>query len=172
MKKLLFLLLLIPSLLFSQSILAPPNTFGTAADMRLQVGTPNVMVRLSGLLSLSDGNGGDYYWNATSTATDDGFITLKVTNTTTGRWIRTGNSNTLKGTAVLSGAALTTAYTVNYSSVLSFTPLTVVVIPRTANSAVPSWVSTITNTGFVVNFTSIPVLGTNNIGIDYIVIKQ
>jgi len=172
MKKLLFLLLLFPSLLFAQVVPVAPNTYGTVADLRMQTGTPIALVDVSGLLTVNDGNGGTYYWNSTNTAADDGFMVIKATATTTGRWMRIGNSNTLKGTAVLSGAALTTAYTVNYSATLPFVPLTVIVIPRTANAAVPSWVSTITNTGFTVNFTSVPILGTNNIGIDFIIIKQ
>lgn len=172
MKKLLFLLFFFPFILYAQIVPVAPNTYGTVADLRMQAGTPIALVDVSGLLAVNDGNGGSYYWNTTSTITDDGFMVIKANAATTGRWMRIGNSNTLKGTAVLSGAALTTAYTVNYSTTLPFIPISVIVIPRTANAAVPSWVSTITNTGFTVNFTSIPVLGTNNIGIDFVVIKQ
>ena len=172
MKKLLFLLLLLPFMTFGQIVPVAPNTYGTVADLRMQAGSPIALVDVSGLLSVNDGNGGSYYWNSTSTATDDGFMIIKATASATGRWMRIGNSNTLKGTAVLCGAALTTAYTVNYSTTLPFIPISVIVIPRTANAAVPSWVSSITNTGFTVNLSSVPLLGTSNIGIDFVIIKQ
>jgi len=172
MKKFILLFLLIPLLSLSQTVPSAPNTCGTVADLRLQGGSPVVQVNVSGLLAPNDGNGGIYTWDDTSTAADDGFLLIKATSTSTGRWKRIGNSNTLKGSVILSGGALTTAYTVNYQNNLPFVPLTVIVIPRTSNAAVPSWVSTITNTGFTLNFTSVPILGTNNIGLDYIVVKQ
>lgn len=36
-----------------------------------------------------DGGGGQFVWDATSTETDDGGLTIKATGVTTGRWIRT-----------------------------------------------------------------------------------
>lgn len=172
MKKFLSLLLLYPALLFAQSVPIPPNSFGTLADLRNQQGTANVQVLLNGLVSINDGNGGTYMWSPTSIDADDGFITVKVASVNTGRWKRIGNGNTLKGTKTLSGGALQTAYNVTYDTPLPFTPLTIIVNPRSANAAVPSWVSAITNTGFTINFSSVPILGTNNIVIDFIVVKQ
>lgn len=172
MKKLLSLLLLYPALLFAQSVPVPPNSFGTLADLRNQQGTPNVQVLLNGLININDGNGGTYMWSPASTDADDGFITVQVASVPTGRWKRIGNGNTLKGTKTLSGAVLQTAYTVTYDTALPFTPITIIVNPRSANAAVPSWISSITNTGFTINFSSVPILGTNNIVIDFIVVKQ
>lgn len=171
MKKLLLLFLLIPFLLVGQTIPSAPNTCGTAADLRLQGGSPIVLMTISGLLAPNDSNGGTYTWDSTSTTADDGFLTIKANSVNTGRWRRVGNNNTLKGSGVLSGAALTTAYTVNYGQTLPFIPLTVIIVPRSQTSAQPSWVSNITNTSFVVNFTTVPVVGTNNLAIDWIVVK-
>lgn len=172
MKNIILFLLLFPALAFCQSVSIPQTSFGTRDDMRLQKGTANVQVLLNGLASIGDGNGGTYMWNSSNTDSDDGFITLQVTGVSTGRWKRIGNGNTLKGSALLSGAALTTAYNVPFGATLPFIPITVIVNPRSANAAVPSWVSSITSTGFTVNFSSVPVLGTNNISIDFIVVKQ
>jgi len=148
-------------------------SFSTITDLRAQGSTPYAIAILNGLSTIGDGNGGTYMWNATSTTSDDGFTVVKVSNITTGRWIRIGNGNTIKGTVTTSGAALQTAYTVNYQGgTLPFVPITVIVNPRSANAAVPSWISSITNSGFTINFASIPVLGTNNIVFDYIVVKQ
>jgi|ERR1700744_209732 len=159
--------------LAAQSIPVSQVTFGTVADLRLQAGTANTQVLLNGLTSINDGNGGTYMWNATSTATDDGFITVAVTGVSTGRWIRIGNGNTIKGSITTSGISLTTAYALNYpGGTLPFVPITVVVIPRTVAAAGPSWVSGITNTGFTVNFVLAPTIGVNNLTFDYIVIKQ
>lgn len=171
MKKLL-IILFFPIFCYAQSVPVSPNSFGTVADLRAQVGTPYVQVLLNGLTTINDQNGGTYMWDATNVSADNGFTVIQVTGVTTGRWIRLGNSNTIKGSTVLSGVLLTTAYTVAYPTTLNFTPITVIVCPRSANAAVPSWVSSITNTNFTVNFASVPVVGTNNIAIDYIIVKQ
>lgn len=146
------------------------QSFDTLADLRLQTGMANVQVLLMGLSSLTDGNGGMYRWDSTSTEADDGFTIVQVTGTTTGRWKRVANSNTVKGTNTLSGAVLQTAYVINHG--LPFTPLQVYIQARSSNAAVPSWVSNINATSFTVNFASVPILGTNNIIIDWLVIKQ
>jgi hypothetical protein len=171
MRKLLFLILLWPSIVFGQASTSQ-MTFNTLTDLRGSAGTPNVQVLLNGLASINDGNGGVYMWNSTSTATDDGFITIKPTTVTTGRWVRIGNGNTLKGTAMFGGVSLTTTYTISYPQPFTFTPLTVVTIPRSANAAQLSYVTNITNTSFQVVFLTVPIVGTNNIVFDYIVVKQ
>jgi len=171
MKKLLFsLLLFFPILLTAQVTNVASKSFGTISDLRLQAGTDNVQVLLQGLVTVGDSNGGIYAWIASNTDTDDGFITIKVTNVATGRWKRMSNANTIKGTVTFSATLLTTAYTVNHG--LPFTPLQVYIQARSPNAAVPSWVSTIDATKFVVNFASVPILGTNNITIDYLILKQ
>lgn len=170
--KLSLLFLILPFSLYSQSVSLPQVFFSTRTDMRSQKGTDGVQVLLNGLTAINDGNGGTYMWNNTNTDADDGFITLQVTGVTTGRWKRIGNGNTLKGASTLSGLALQTAYTVTYGQTLPFTPITIIINPRSANAAVPSWISAISTTGFTINFASVPILGTNNINFDYIVVKQ
>jgi len=173
MKKLIFILLLAVNYSFGQTIPVAQLSFSLVSDLRAQAGTPNSLATLNGLASLNDGNGGTYMWSSSSTAVDDGFTIIKVGNVTTGRWLRIGNGNTIKGTVTTSGVALQTAYTVSYQSgALPFVPITVIVNPRSANAAVPSWISSITSNGFTINFASIPILGTNNIVFDYIVVKQ
>jgi len=172
MKKLLssMLFILIVTSSIAQVTNVASKSFGTITDLRVQAGTDNVQVLLQGLVTAGDSNGGIYAWVATNTDTDDGFITIKVTNVTTGRWKRMSNENTIKGNVTFSATVLNSTYVVNHG--LPFTPLHVYIQPRSANAAVPSWVSTITSTSFTVNFASVPILGTNNITIDYLVIKQ
>lgn len=146
------------------------QSFDTVVDLRAVAGSPDVQVLLLGLTSKTDSNGGTYTWDSTSILPDDGFRTLQVTGVTTGRWVRLGNSNTVKSQSTVSGAALTTAYTVNHG--LPFIPVQVYIQPRSSNAAVPSWVSNINATSFTVNFASVPILGTNNIVFDWLVIKQ
>lgn len=155
---------------FSQVTTVASKSFGTIADLRAQAGTDNVQVLVQGLSAIGDQNGGVYFWMASSVDPDDGFVTIKVTSVTTGRWKRMPNANTIKGNITFSATALTTSYTVNHG--LPFTPLQVYIQPRSANAAVPSWVSVIDGTKFIVNFASVPILGTNNITIDYLIIKQ
>lgn len=174
MKKLILSLLIVFAsvVAYGQAMPLPAVFFGTRSDIRAQKGTEGVQALLNGLVTSDDGNGGIYKWSNTNTDADDGFITLQVTSVSTGRWKRIANGNTLKGSSTLSGAALQTAYTVPFNQTLPFTPITIIINPRSANAAVPSWISSISTTGFTINFASVPVLGTNNIVIDWIVVKQ
>lgn len=146
------------------------QTFDTLSDLRASTGVPNVQVLLLGLNAIADDNGGMYRWDPISTAIDDGFKIVQVAGVATGRWMRVGNSNTVKGSNTLSGLALQSAYVINHG--LSFIPAQVYIQARSANAAVPSWISNINATSFTVNFASIPLVGTNNIVIDWLVIKQ
>jgi len=178
MKKLLiFPLLFLVHFAIAQSVAVSPVSFGTVADMRLQGGTVKVQVLLLGLANSDDDNGGIYRWDANSTATDDGFRVIKVTNITTGRWMRVGNGNTIKGTTTFSGTLLTTAYTVNYviggvTTVLPFVPAQIFIQARTQGAAQPSWITNITNSGFTINYQTVPLIGTLNIVNDFLIVKQ
>lgn len=155
---------------FAQLMPVASKSFGTIVDLRAQAGTDNVQVLVQGLSTVGDQNGGIYYWNSTSTAIDDGFITLAVTGVPTGRWIRMPNSNTIKGTSTFSALALTSSYVINHG--LPFTPLQVFIQAKTANAAVPSWISNINSTSFTVNFSSVPLLGTLNLSFDWLAVKN
>lgn len=181
MKKLLIILTFCLSAAKAQTVPAPQLTFSTVADLRAQGANSNgVMASLSGLVSADDQNGGIYKWNSTSTATDDGFITIKVANITTGRWVRIGNGNTIKGSISFLGALGVTSYTVNYTQgSLPFVPITVLVTPRTSSGSYGYYIPTngITNSGFTISYnpTLISILGAltgQNIVFDYIVVKQ
>lgn len=151
------------------------QTFNIVSELRSLTANADVIVQVMGLLVSDDGNGGEYRWNTTSTATDDGFITIKVTGVDPGRWLRVGNSNTLKGSATFSGLTLQTAYVINYKqdgTALPFTPKMVLTEARSAGASVARWVTNINATSFTINFGTVPILGTNNLIIDYVIIKQ
>lgn len=145
--------------------------FETVSDLRLQAGTGNVPVVLLGLSSVTDNNGGNYMWNPTSTVADDGFKTIQVTGVSTGRWVRLINSNTLKGSSVFSSVSLQTAYNISFGTTFPFIPAMVLVQAYSPNAGVSSWVSNVTTTGFTVNFASVPLLGTLNLTVYWLVIK-
>lgn len=69
------------------------------------------------------------------------------------------------GTATVSGTILQTQYTITHG--LGYTPSKVFIQPKSSNAAVPSWVDNITSTTFRVTFSSVPVIGTNNISFDW-----
>ena len=48
----------------------------------------NDIVTVSGYYTPGDGGGGQFYWDASSTATDNGGTVIKVTALSTGRWLR------------------------------------------------------------------------------------
>lgn len=60
------------------------------ANLRAITYTPKdgQLVDLLGYYTPGDGGGGQFYWDATSTATDNNGTIIKVTAITTGRWIR------------------------------------------------------------------------------------
>lgn len=146
--------------------------FSNIAALRLQAGTDKIIVRVMGQITETDKNGGDYRWDATSTAADDGILVIKVANVATGRWMKMMNDNTIKGSATLSGLVLQAAYPISFGQTLPNIPAIIIVQAYSANAAVPSWVSNVTTTGFTVNFASVPILGTNNIQISYVIIKN
>jgi len=178
MKRFLFIPLLFLGL-FAQAQIqgTAPVTYSTRADLKTTAAQDRAQVEISGLLAAYDTNGGRYMWDAASTATDDGFLTISVTGVSTGRWVRLGNSNSIKGSTTFSGTLLTTSYTVNYviggvTTVLPFVPAQIYLQPRTQGAAQPSWITNITASGFTINYTTVPIIGTLNIVNDYLVIKQ
>jgi len=66
---------------------------GTIADLRSYDGSlpaNKQTVEVLGYYTKDDSYGGTFYWDALSTATDDGGFTFAVIGVATGRWIRTG----------------------------------------------------------------------------------
>lgn len=63
-----------------------PIIVSTIADLRLTNGGDTVLVK--GYYADGDGGGGDFYWDSTSTETDNGGTIIKATAITTGRWKR------------------------------------------------------------------------------------
>lgn len=104
------------------------NTFVQSSDsvttLRGFIGTPGMEIELQGFSLPGDGGQGPFYWNASSTATDDSGVTVVKPNaSTTGRWIRIGSvagqNSIIQTTAVgtnsialsaLSGQTVITAY--------------------------------------------------------------
>lgn len=146
------------------------QTFDVLNDLRAQKGTTTTQVYLLGLTSMNDGNGGVFIWNDTSTVADDGMNTIAVTGVSTGRWVRSKNSNYNTNTVTFSGVTLQTTYTVNHG--LNFTPVKIFITPRSAAAAVPYYISNITSTTFTIVFGSVPLIGTLNIVFDYLAVKQ
>jgi len=169
MKKLIFIFLLLPFAVSAQMTVAAQVTFGTLTDLRSAGGQPNSIVFLNGLSALNDGNGGNYMWNSSSTANDDGFLIIKPTAITTGRWMRLANGNTTKGTSTFSGTGFVSSFVVTHN--LGFAPAQIQIQALTQNAAT-NWVTNITSTQFTVNFATIPLLGTNNINFSWLLIKQ
>ena len=71
------------------------NTFvqwaNTVADLRAFSGGVNgQMVILNGQNAIADLGGGPFYWNAASTAADNGTTIIAPAGTATGRWLRLG----------------------------------------------------------------------------------
>lgn len=65
----------------------------TIANLKARKGTPNTKVEVLGYYAIGDGGGGEYYWDNTSTSTDNGGSIIQVTGVSTGRWIATASEN-------------------------------------------------------------------------------
>jgi hypothetical protein len=72
------------------------NGFAQTADnvaaLRLGAGAPAMSVLLRGLAAPGDGGGGQFYWSAASTASDDGVNIIAPVATPVGRWLRAGQA--------------------------------------------------------------------------------
>lgn len=147
------------------------QVFDTVADLMAQKGTPTTTVYVSGQTTINDGNGGNYMWDDTSTATHDGFKIVQVPTIVTGRWLRSKNSNYNTGQIVFSGIGLQTTYSFNHG--LNFTPVKIFLQARSLNAAAAAcYISAINSTQFTVIFTSVPILGSNNLIFDWLAVKQ
>jgi hypothetical protein len=96
MKYLIFVFIVLCSLNLSAQTI--PNSFvsmATISDLRSAIPQSNEVVTLLGLPSPTDGNGANYIWISTSTATDDGYNFIAVTGISTGRWTRMNNGATM-----------------------------------------------------------------------------
>jgi len=72
------------------------HTFDSLANLRLLSGeglTDNETADVSGHTTEGDSGGGGFFWDASSTATDDNGTIVKLADTTTGRFIRTDQSS-------------------------------------------------------------------------------
>lgn len=58
------------------------------AELKQRKGISNSNISLLGYYSVGDGGGGEFYWDSTSTETDNGGTIIQVTGVITGRWKR------------------------------------------------------------------------------------
>jgi hypothetical protein len=81
------------------------QTCNTFDDLRAFVGTTGQEVCARGRDAVGDGYGGLFYWDGTSTGTDNDLTIITPTGTTTGRWLRQpvapGVSAVLTGSATV-----------------------------------------------------------------------
>lgn len=73
---------------------AKTQTFDTFDDLRLLPGISNATAYVLGNSSVNDGDGGEFYWDDTSTDTDDDETVIQVTGVVTGRWVRVLENST------------------------------------------------------------------------------
>lgn len=174
MKKLLYILLLVIVTTSSHAQEIPNSlvTLSTLADLRAKVPQQKQIIQILGLANSTDKNGGFYNWNANSTATDDGFTIIASNGISTGRWERMLNANTLKQDVTLSGTVLQTAYPITFTTALPVPPAMIIPSAYSLTASEKCWISNVTATGCTLNFNSVPILGTNNIVMKLLIIKQ
>jgi hypothetical protein len=71
------------------------NTFDTISELKTQIGNANTRVTVLGYYSAGDGGGGQFYWDSTSTESDNAGTIIQVSGVATGRWKRAIEGNTL-----------------------------------------------------------------------------
>src|ERR1700676_754709 len=60
----------------------------TLATLRAFVGIDNMSIYLEGNTAAGDGGQGQFYWNSTSPAPDNGTTVIQPNGVTTGAWVR------------------------------------------------------------------------------------
>lgn len=65
------------------------------AELKTRRGTTGFNVNVLGYYSVGDGGGGEFYWDNTSTETDNGGTVIQVAGLTNGRWKRILNTDVL-----------------------------------------------------------------------------
>jgi hypothetical protein len=100
------------------------NTFEQTCDnvsqMRALVGTTGMQIYTRGYSSPNDGGQGPFYWNATSTASDDGQNTIVPTGAGSGAWNRLRGSPCFSyrlNTAISNVTGNAAAFTIPYNLV-------------------------------------------------------
>lgn len=147
------------------------QVFDTLADLTSQKGTPTTTVYVSGQTSINDGNGGNYMWDDTNVASADGFKIVQVTGVTTGRWVRSKNSNYSTGQTTISTLVGTANYVVTHG--LNYTPIKVFLQSRSQSAANSNYyVSAITTTTFTITLVTLPLIAGNNMIFDWLAVKQ
>ena len=58
------------------------------AELKTRKGTPETVVEVLGYVTEGDGGGGNFYWDNTSTTTEDGGLVFSVSTVSVGRWKR------------------------------------------------------------------------------------
>jgi len=68
------------------------QTANVASDLRAFIGTTGQTVQLRGINTINDGFGGSFYWNASSTATDNNSTAIVPLGAKPGAWLRLINT--------------------------------------------------------------------------------
>jgi len=105
MKKILLLLFL--SAVTIVAAIRPLTVLETSTDLTARVPGIKDTVYLLGVSSINDGNGGLFYWDATSTATPDGIDTFQLDVGGVGRYLRVTTPGGSGGSGGSSGGAIT-----------------------------------------------------------------
>lgn len=110
------------------------NTFiqccATVTTARGFIGAEGMEMYLKGFTATNDGGQGLFYWNDSSTATDDaGLTTIEPSGATTGRWIRMLPAS---GTFVSNGSVATTMTSLG---------------PTGSRTTIQKWLKILDNTG-------------------------
>ena len=114
------------------------QTVINVSQLRGFIGLSNMNVFLQGTATPGDGGQGSFYWNATSTAVDNGNTIIRPNGVTTGAWIRLSTVGGGGGT-YSAGYGLALSPTNVFSLDPTITTLPAKVSPRVwSNSANPS----------------------------------
>lgn len=97
MRKIILIALFLASLTAYSQSTTPTigQVFNTISDLKKQVGSPNVVVYVTGGSTTQDFRGAFYVWDEASVTTEDMtyFNYIQVTGVSTGRWVRTNQSS-------------------------------------------------------------------------------
>lgn len=132
-------------------------------ELKIRKGDPNISCFLLGLITPSDGGGGLFYWNSTSTLAADDINIVAVTNVATGRWIRitaTSDGELVTGVQIFSGNGVMLQFNIPHG--LGTTPSFWNVTPTTPEAAGYAYTNA-NSSNIIVYFDVAPIAGSNNL---------
>jgi hypothetical protein len=105
---------------YQMTAFRPQHTVDTIADLQDVVYSKIATAATIGGVAINDGLGGEFYWDAASTATHDGTTVIQVSGVVTGRWLIYSSASLAASLAEATALTTNARHTTPYNFLNSF----------------------------------------------------